>query len=45
MAVFNVDVTSVVEVDKDPSGRLSVSGVKCDASVGEVKMQFYGGAR
>ncbi len=45
MAVFSVDVTSVVELGKDPNGQLSVSSVSCGASVGSVDMQFHGGAR
>lgn len=44
LAVFNVDVTSVVKLGKDPNGRLSVTYVSCDARVGAVQMHFYGGA-
>ncbi|XP_047463023.1 bactericidal permeability-increasing protein isoform X2 [Mugil cephalus] len=44
MAVFNVDVTHEVELGKDPDGRLSVSTVDCAASVGDVNMDFSGGA-
>ncbi|XP_029012184.1 bactericidal permeability-increasing protein-like [Betta splendens] len=44
MAVFQVDVTSVVKLGKDSDGRLSVTSVSCDAEVGDVAMQFHGGA-
>lgn len=45
MAIFNMDVTSVVELGKDPDGHLSVTSVSCDAQVGDVNIQFHGGAR
>ena len=45
MAIFGLDVTSVVELGKDPDGYLSVTSVSCDAQVGEVDIQFEGGAR
>lgn len=44
MAIFSVDVTSVVELGKDADGRLSVSSISCDALVGDVDAQFHGGA-
>ncbi|XP_035512228.1 lipopolysaccharide-binding protein [Morone saxatilis] len=44
MAIFNVDVTSVVELGKDPDGHLSVTSVSCDAQVGDVDIEFHGGA-
>lgn len=44
MAIFNMDVTSVVELGKDPDGHLSVTSVSCDAQVGDVNIQFHGGA-
>lgn len=44
MAVFRVDVTSVVKLGKDANGHLSVTSVSCDAQVGDVDIQFAGGA-
>nr|BAM21037.1 bactericidal permeability-increasing protein [Oplegnathus fasciatus] len=44
MAIFNVDVTSVVELGMDPDGHLSVTSVRCEAVVGDVDIQFHGGA-
>ncbi|XP_067383396.1 bactericidal permeability-increasing protein-like isoform X2 [Channa argus] len=43
MAVFNLNVVSVMELGKDPNDHLSVSSVRCDAEVGDVDIQFYGG--
>lgn len=45
MAIFNIDVTSAVQLGRDAGGHLSVSSIYCKASVGDVAMQFYGGAR
>ncbi|XP_073326235.1 bactericidal permeability-increasing protein [Pagrus major] len=45
LALFNVDVTSVVELGNDTNGRLSVSSVGCDAQVGDVDIQIQGGQR
>lgn len=44
MAIFNMDLTSVVELGKDTGGHLSVTSVSCDAQVGDVNIQFHGGA-
>ncbi|TNN60316.1 Lipopolysaccharide-binding protein [Liparis tanakae] len=44
MAIFNMDVSSVVELGKDAEGHLSVASVHCEAQVGNVDMQFRGGA-
>ncbi|KAF3860224.1 hypothetical protein F7725_000479 [Dissostichus mawsoni] len=44
MAIFGLDVTSVVKLGKDPEGHLSVTSVSCDAQVGDVDIQFEGGA-
>ncbi|XP_053172858.1 lipopolysaccharide-binding protein isoform X2 [Scomber japonicus] len=44
MALFNVDVTSVVELGKDPDGHMSVTSVSCDAHIGGLDINFYGGA-
>uniref|UniRef100_A0A8C2WH40 Bactericidal permeability-increasing protein n=1 Tax=Cyclopterus lumpus TaxID=8103 RepID=A0A8C2WH40_CYCLU len=44
MAIFNMDVSSVVELGKDADGHLSVASVHCEAQVGNVDMQFRGGA-
>lgn len=45
MALFNVDVTSAVELGKDADGHMSVTSVSCDAHIGNVDINFYGGAR
>lgn len=45
MALFNVDVTSVVSLGEEPVGHLSVTSVSCEAQVGNVDIQFHGGAR
>lgn len=42
MAVYGVNVISVVELGKDAAGRLSVTSVRCDAQVGHVDVNFYG---
>ncbi|XP_059188427.1 lipopolysaccharide-binding protein [Centropristis striata] len=44
MAIFNMDVTSVVELGKDPDGHLSVTNVQCLARIGDVDIRFHGGA-
>lgn len=44
MAIFGLDVTSVVELGKDPDGHLSVTSVSCDAQIGDVDIRFEGGA-
>ncbi|XP_040905562.1 lipopolysaccharide-binding protein [Toxotes jaculatrix] len=44
MAMFSVNVISVVELGKDTNGHLSVSSVSCDAQVGDVDIEFHGGA-
>ncbi|XP_065817018.1 bactericidal permeability-increasing protein [Labrus bergylta] len=44
MAIFSMDVTSIVNLGKDPDGRLSVTSISCDARVGEVDIRFHGGA-
>ncbi|XP_056279973.1 bactericidal permeability-increasing protein-like [Pseudoliparis swirei] len=43
LAIFNLDVSSVVELGKDADGHLSVASVHCEAQVGNVDMQFRGG--
>ncbi|XP_056128816.1 bactericidal permeability-increasing protein [Lampris incognitus] len=43
LAVFNVEVTSVIELGRDASGHLSVSSVSCQATVGNVKLNLHGG--
>ncbi|XP_060930546.1 bactericidal permeability-increasing protein [Limanda limanda] len=45
MAVFGVDVTSVVKLGKDACGHLSVTSVSCDARVGRVDVNLRGGTR
>lgn len=44
MAIFNVDVTSVVQLG-EADGHLSVSSISCDAQVEDVDIEFHGGAR
>ncbi|XP_034552733.1 lipopolysaccharide-binding protein [Notolabrus celidotus] len=44
MALLSVDVTSIVNLGKDPEGRLSVTSASCDAQVGDVNIHFHGGA-
>ncbi|KAM6981800.1 bactericidal permeability-increasing protein [Tautogolabrus adspersus] len=44
MALFSIDVTSIVNLGKDPYGHLSVTSVSCDAQVGGLDVQFHGGA-
>uniref|UniRef100_UPI003AAD0A8C bactericidal permeability-increasing protein n=1 Tax=Centroberyx gerrardi TaxID=166262 RepID=UPI003AAD0A8C len=44
LAIFNVDVTSAVELGKDADGRLNVTSASCTAEVGDVKIDFHGGA-
>ncbi|XP_029291756.1 lipopolysaccharide-binding protein [Cottoperca gobio] len=43
LAIFTMDVTSVVELGKDANGHLSVTSVSCDAQVADVDIQFHGG--
>lgn len=45
MAIFNMDLTSVVELGKDANGHLSITSVHCDAQIGDENIQFHGGAR
>lgn len=45
MAIFNVDVTSVVELGRDPDGHLSVKTVSCEAHIEDVDLQIQGGSR
>lgn len=45
MAIFNVDVTSVVELGRDPDGHLSVTSVSCEAHIEDVDLQIQGGSR
>ncbi|XP_070695590.1 bactericidal permeability-increasing protein [Pempheris klunzingeri] len=44
MAIFKVDVTSVMGLGEDPDRHLSVTDVSCEAHVGDVDVQFHGGA-
>ncbi|XP_037540439.1 bactericidal permeability-increasing protein [Nematolebias whitei] len=44
MAIFTVSLTSVVQLGRDPNGHPSVSSVSCDAQIGDVDIQFHGGA-
>lgn len=44
MAVLGVDVSSVVELGKDPNGHLSITSINCEAQIADVHLQFHGGA-
>ncbi|KAM6924896.1 bactericidal permeability-increasing protein [Xenentodon cancila] len=44
MAMFGLNVTSVVQLGKDANGHLSVTSLSCDVQVGDVALQVYGGA-
>ncbi|XP_037629360.1 lipopolysaccharide-binding protein-like [Sebastes umbrosus] len=44
MTIYILDVTSAVEMGKDADGHLSVTSQHCDARVGDVDIQFHGGA-
>lgn len=45
MALFNVDVTTVVKLGKDAEGHLSVTAVGCDAKFEGLDLQLHGAAR
>ncbi|XP_041711937.1 bactericidal permeability-increasing protein [Coregonus clupeaformis] len=44
LAVFNVDVTSVVQLGSDYSGHISISSENCDARISKASITFHGGA-
>ncbi|KAM9855588.1 bactericidal permeability-increasing protein [Aulostomus maculatus] len=44
MAVFNLDWILAVKLRQDADGHLSVTSVSCDALIGNVDVEFYGGA-
>ncbi|XP_026188789.1 bactericidal permeability-increasing protein [Mastacembelus armatus] len=44
LALFSVSVMSIVELGKDANGHLSISSVTCTCTIGDVAIQFYGGA-
>ncbi|XP_068589001.1 bactericidal permeability-increasing protein [Cebidichthys violaceus] len=44
LAIFNMDVTSVVKLGKEADGHLSVTSAHCEAQVGNVDIRFQGGA-
>ncbi|XP_072223374.1 bactericidal permeability-increasing protein [Leuresthes tenuis] len=44
MAIYNVGVTSVLELGRDANGHLSVTSDSCYAQVGNVDVNFHGGA-
>uniref|UniRef100_A0A4W5LYN3 Bactericidal permeability-increasing protein n=1 Tax=Hucho hucho TaxID=62062 RepID=A0A4W5LYN3_9TELE len=44
LAVFNVDVASVVQIGSDCSGHISISSENCDAKIDEASINFHGGA-
>lgn len=43
LAVYSIHISTLLQLGDD-AGRLSISTVKCSASVGGVNMQFHGGA-
>uniref|UniRef100_A0A8C7YK89 Bactericidal permeability-increasing protein n=1 Tax=Oryzias sinensis TaxID=183150 RepID=A0A8C7YK89_9TELE len=43
MAIFGVDVTSVVKLEGKADGHLSVSSIICDGEVQDVDIRLYGG--
>lgn len=45
MALFNVNVMTVVKLGKDAEGRLSVTAVGCDAKLEDLDLQLHGAAR
>lgn len=42
MALFDVDVTTVLQLGEDAGGHLSVTALQCDARVGSVDVQLQG---
>uniref|UniRef100_A0A8C6UHN5 Bactericidal permeability-increasing protein n=1 Tax=Neogobius melanostomus TaxID=47308 RepID=A0A8C6UHN5_9GOBI len=44
MAVFDLSLRSVLTVNRDSGGRLSVFSVSCEADIESVDLRFYGGA-
>ncbi|XP_017273135.1 bactericidal permeability-increasing protein [Kryptolebias marmoratus] len=44
MAIYSINLTSAVQLGRDPNGQLSVSSVGCGALVGDVDVWFHGGA-
>lgn len=45
MAIFNVDLTTVVQLGEGADGRLSVTAVQCVAQVASVDVQLHGSFR
>ncbi|KAM6977728.1 bactericidal permeability-increasing protein [Aplochiton taeniatus] len=44
LAIFNMDMSSVVQVGSDYAGRLSITSMYCDANIEKAKINFHGGA-
>uniref|UniRef100_A0A1A7XN72 Bactericidal permeability-increasing protein n=2 Tax=Iconisemion striatum TaxID=60296 RepID=A0A1A7XN72_9TELE len=44
MAILSVSLTSVVQLGRDPEGHLSITSISCESQVGDVDIQFHGGA-
>uniref|UniRef100_A0A1A8LIH5 Bactericidal permeability-increasing protein n=4 Tax=Nothobranchius pienaari TaxID=704102 RepID=A0A1A8LIH5_9TELE len=44
MAIFSVSLTSMVQLGRDPDGHLSITSIGCEPQVGNVAIQFHGGA-
>uniref|UniRef100_A0A3Q2YJ56 Bactericidal permeability-increasing protein n=1 Tax=Hippocampus comes TaxID=109280 RepID=A0A3Q2YJ56_HIPCM len=41
MALFGVDVVSIVQLGRDAGGRLSLTSVNCNAQLGDLNTHFY----
>ncbi|XP_076122178.1 bactericidal permeability-increasing protein [Alosa pseudoharengus] len=44
LALFNVDISSLLQLGSDNQARLSVECLTCDAQIGSVDVNFHGGA-
>ncbi|KAJ8015804.1 hypothetical protein DPEC_G00000160 [Dallia pectoralis] len=44
LAVFNLDLTSLVELGSDDKGHLSILSKTCSAGIGKAEINFHGGA-
>ncbi|XP_077430757.1 bactericidal permeability-increasing protein [Vanacampus margaritifer] len=42
MALFGVDMVSVVQLGRDAGGHLSITSVNCNAQIGDIDIRFYG---
>ncbi|XP_036389158.1 bactericidal permeability-increasing protein [Megalops cyprinoides] len=44
LAVYNIDLSSLLRLRSDEQGHPSISTVQCDSNIGGTEMNFYGGA-